>query len=179
MLDLKKPQGLDIVRELIPQVDIVVQAFTPGVMDRLGLGYESLCKLNPKIILCSVSGFGQTGPNANRLGYAHLSHGMTTWLAMQFLRRTPPEIPRGPGSGISDLMAGVSAFGAICAALFKRERTGQGEHVDIALFDTLFGASDAAAQTALLGDPVGVWYHPVHAALDGSVTATVGPDLRT
>jgi crotonobetainyl-CoA:carnitine CoA-transferase CaiB-like acyl-CoA transferase len=151
MLDLKKPQGLDIVRELIPQVDIVVQAFTPGVMDRLGLGYESLCKLNPKIILCSVSGFGQTGPNANRLGYAHLSHGMTTWLAMQFLRRTPPEIPRGPGSGISDLMAGVSAF----------------------------GASDAAAQTALLGDPVGVWYHPVHAALDGSVTATVGPDLRT
>nr|MCH9670236.1 CoA transferase [Gammaproteobacteria bacterium] len=81
-LDLKKPEAVEIVHAMVREVDIVIEAFTPGVMTKLGLGYEALRESNPKIIVCSVSGFGQTGPNATRPGYAHISHAMTGWLGM-------------------------------------------------------------------------------------------------
>ena len=72
----------------------------------------------------------------------------------------------------------MTAFGAVCAALFRRERTGEGEHIDIALFDALFGSNDAGLQSALLDDDFKIWYHPVHATKDGYVTANIGPDFR-
>jgi CoA:oxalate CoA-transferase len=180
-VDLKHPDGIALVCELIPHIDVVIEAFTPGVMQRLGLGYDALRAINDRIIVCSVSGCGQTGPNAKRPGYAHIAHAMTGWLGMQFLHREPPEPPRGPGIAIGDTTAGLTAFGAVCAALFKRERAGTGEHIDIALFDALFGSNDVALQHALLLDEpneLDVWYHPVHATLDGFVTANVGPDYR-
>lgn len=177
-VDLKQPEGIEIVLGLVPHVDVVIEAFTPVVMDRLGLGYDALRQHNPRLIMCSISGFGQTGPNAQRPGYAHISHAMTGWLGLQFLHRNPPEPPRGPGIAIGDTTAGLTAFGAICAALFKREQTGEGEHIDIALFDALFGSNGVALQTALMTDDFEVWYHPVHATCDGYVTANVGPDFR-
>ncbi|MEE8305308.1 MAG: CaiB/BaiF CoA-transferase family protein [Candidatus Tectomicrobia bacterium] len=177
-VDLKQPEGIEIVLGLVAQVDVVIEAFTPGVMDRLGLDYDALCQHNPRLIMCSISGFGQTGPNAQRPGYAHISHAMTGWLGLQFLHRDPPETPRGPGIAIGDTTAGLTAFGAICAALFKREQTGEGEHIDIALFDALFGSNDVALQTALMTDDFEVWYHPVHTTRDGYITANVGPDFR-
>ena len=178
-VDLKSPEGIDIARRLIAEVDVVVEAFTPGVMERLGLGYTAAKELNPSVIYCSVSGFGQTGPNANRPGYAHVAHATSGWLAVQFLHRDPPESPRGPGVAIGDTTTGLTAFGAVCAALFKRERTGEGEHIDIALFDSLFCSNDVAYQhTIQSGGDVDVWYHPVHQTLDGFVTANVGPDFR-
>ena len=76
-VDIKHPDGLAIVQDLAAKADVVIEAFTPGVMSRLGLGYENLRTLNPSIILCSISGFGQTGPNKDRPGYAHISHAMT------------------------------------------------------------------------------------------------------
>lgn len=177
-LDLKSPLGRKAVLDMLPRLDIVIEAFTPGVMERLGLGYADLCTVNPSIILCSVSGFGQTGPNAGRPGYAHIGHAMTGWLALQFLHRDPPEAPRGPGIAIGDTTAGLTAFGAVCAALYKRERTGEGDHIDIALFDSLFGSNDFGLQAALLSPKVDIWYHPVHKTRDGYVTANVGPDFR-
>ena len=147
-------------------------------MDRLGLGYEALRARNPGIILCSISGFGQTGPNAKRPGYAHVAHAMSGWLALQFLHRDPPERPRGPGIAIGDTTTGLTAFGAVCAALFKRERTGEGEHLDIALFDSLFGSNDSSIQAELLELDQPIWYHPVHETRDGYLTANVGPDYR-
>lgn len=178
-VDLKQAQGLALVKDLVRQADVVVEAFTPGVMQRLGLGYEDLKALNPRIILCSISGFGQTGPNAQRPGYAHVSHAMSGWLALQFLHRDPPEAPRGPGVAIADTTTGITAFGAVCAALFKRERTGRGDHIDISLFDALFCSNDSTYQATLQSDgDVDVWYHPVHATRDGYVTANVGPDYR-
>lgn len=177
-IDIRDPRGLAVVKALVPKVDVVIEAFTPGVAERLGFGYEALCELKEDIILCSISGFGQTGSHSRRPGYAHISHSMTGWLASQFLYRDPPEQPRGPGIAVSDVVAGVSAFGAICAALFKHGRTGKGEHVDIALFDTLFAVNDFASQASLLGEPYEVWYHPVHKTRDGYVTANVGPDFR-
>ncbi len=177
-LDLTRPEGLQIARDLICKADVVVEAFTPGVMKKLGLGYEDLKALNPRIILCSISGFGQTGPNAHRPGYAHIAHSMTGWLAIQFLHRDPPEVPRGPGVAIADVMAGITAFGAISAALFRRERTGEGEWLDVALFDSLFVANDDSVQGCLIDGQVKPAYHAVHKTLDGYVTANVGPDFR-
>ena len=177
-LDLKHAQGQRAVLDMLPRIDVVIEAFTPGVMDRLGLGFAALRAVNPGIILCSVSGFGQTGPNAGRPGYAHIGHAMTGWLALQFLHRDPQEAPRGPGIAIGDTTAGLTAFGAVCAALFRRERSGRGEHIDIALFDSLFGSNDLSLQAALMSDKVDVWYHPVHKTRDGYVTANVGPDFR-
>lgn len=177
-IDLTRAEGLQIARDLVAKSDVVIEAYTPGVMTKLGLGFEQLRVINPKIILCSVSGFGQSGPNAQRPGYAHIAHSMTGFLAIQSLHREQPEAPRGPGIALADVMAGVTAFGAICAALFKRERTGDGEHIDIALFDSLFAANDESLQRCLISGTAKPSYHPVHKTRDGYVTANIGPDFR-
>ena len=178
-VDLSRPEGKEIARALIAKSDVVIEAFTPGVMARLGLGWEDCKLLNPRLVMCSISGFGQDGPNAGRPGYAHIAHAMTGWLAMQSIHRDPPDQPRGPGIAIADVVTGITAYGAICAALFKRERTGQGDHIDVALFDSLFAANDSSLQHCLLTGAVEVFYHPVHKTRDGYVTANVGPDFRS
>ena len=175
-VDIKQPEGLEIVRDLCGKADVVIQAFTPGTIDRLGLGYETLKALNPGIIMCSISGFGQTGRNADRPGYAHLAHSMAGWLSMQFLHRDPPETPRGPGIAIADTTTGLTAFGAVGAALYRKAITGEGDHLDIALFDSLYGSNDSSLQAYLTSGEIDVWYHPVHEAKDGYVTALAGPD---
>ena len=177
-VDLTRPEGLEVALGLARDADVLIEAFTPGVMDRLGLGWAALSALNPRLVMCSISGFGQTGPNARRPGYAHIAHAGTGWLAMQFLHHDPPQPPRGPGVAIADVVTGITAFGAICAALVRRERTGLGEHVDVALFDSLFVANDDSLQRHLLTGEVDVFHHPVHATRDGWVTANIGPDLR-
>lgn len=175
-VDLARPEGLRIALDLAATADVVVEAFTPGVMARLGLGYEDLKSVRPDIVVCSISGFGQSGPNAARPGYAHIAHAMTGWLATQFLYRDPPEEPRGPGVAIGDLVGGLTAFGAICAALVKRSVTGQGDHIDTALFDSLFSMNDFSMQSYLLSGNPGVFYHPVYKTRDGYLTLSIGPD---
>lgn len=177
-LDLTRPEGRQIARDLAAMSDILIEAYTPGVMAKLGLGEPELRALNPGLIYCSVSGFGQTGPNAQRPGYAHIAHSMTGWLAIQALHRDPPVAPFGPGVAIADVVTGITAFGAICAALYKRERTGRGEHIDLALFDSLFAANDDTLQRCLIDGVVNPGYHPVHRTRDGYVTANIGPDFR-
>jgi formyl-CoA transferase len=177
-VNLSKPEGQQLVRELAKGVDVLVENYKVGDLARYGLGYEDLAKLNPGLVYCSVTGFGQTGPNANRPGYAHIAHSMTGWLAMQSMYRDPPQIPTGPGIAIADVITGITAFGAICAALFKRERTGRGERIDVSLFDSLFAANDESMQRCLIDGVERPGYHAVHATLDGYVTANVGPDFR-
>lgn len=177
-LDLTRPEGLQIARELVRVSDVLIEAFTPGVMSKLGLGEEALREINPRLIYCSISGFGQTGPNAQRPGYAHIAHSMTGWVAIQALHRAQPVAPFGPGVAIADVVTGITAFGAICAALYKRERTGRGERIDLALFDSLFAANDDTLQRCLIDGVVNPGYHPVHRTRDGYVTANIGPDFR-
>ena len=177
-IDLSRPEGVEIALDLVRRADVVIEAFTPGVMARLGLGWERLRDVNPRLVMCSISGFGQTGPNAKRPGYAHIAHSSTGWLAMQFLHHQPPQLPRGPGIAVADVITGITAFGAICAALVRRERTGEGDHVDVALFDSLFVANDDSIQRWLMSGNVDVFHHPVHATRDGYVTANIGPDFR-
>lgn len=177
-LDLTRPEGQRIARDLARVSDVLIEAYTPGVMSRLGLGEEDLRALNPRLIYCSVSGFGQTGPNALRPGYAHIAHSMTGWLAIQALHRAEPVAPFGPGVAIADVATGITAYGAICAALYKRERTGRGERIDLALFDSLFAANDDTLQRCLIDGVVNPGYHAVHRTVDGYVTANIGPDFR-
>ena len=134
-VDLKKPDGIKIATGLIAKVDVVVENFAPGVMARLGLDYESLAKLNSKIIMASCSGFGQTGPLSKNTSYDIIGQAMSSVMHMT---GDPDGPPQYVGNYIGDTNTGVHAALAICAALFYRDRTGKGQLIDIAQVDSLF-----------------------------------------
>ncbi len=136
-LDLKQAAACDIVKALVHTFDVVVENFSPGVMDRLGLGYAALSQENPNLIMCSISGFGQTGPGAHRPAYAPVIQAESGF-EMVYLQYHPHlERPLNMGPPIADTTASLQALSAINAALFYRERTGRGQHLDIAMLDTL------------------------------------------
>ncbi|HWU90746.1 MAG TPA: CaiB/BaiF CoA-transferase family protein, partial [Kofleriaceae bacterium] len=130
-LDLKAPAGRDAFLRLAERADVVVETFRPGVLDKLGVGYARLAERNPKVVVCSISGFGQTGPYAHRAGHDLDYIGLAGVLAMGGPAAGAPVMP---GVQIADL-AGGSLWGAtaILAALFGRERTGRGAHLDISM----------------------------------------------
>jgi crotonobetainyl-CoA:carnitine CoA-transferase CaiB-like acyl-CoA transferase len=140
-VDLQHPQGLAIVHDLARRADVVLENFVPGVAERLGLGYAKLSADNPAVVYASVSGYGQDGPYARRPGYNTIAMGMSGLMA---LTGQPGDPPTRPGGSISDVAASYIAFGAICAALVQRFRTGRGQHVDVSLL---------ASSIALLPDP--------------------------
>jgi crotonobetainyl-CoA:carnitine CoA-transferase CaiB-like acyl-CoA transferase len=133
-LDLKKPEGLKIAQELAARVDVVVENFTPGVMKKLGLDYASLKEINPKLIMASVSGFGQFGPWADHTSYDIIGQAMSGVMHMTGESNGPPQYV---GNYIGDPNAGVHAALAVCASLFYRDRTGKGQYIDIAQVDSL------------------------------------------
>ncbi|MEC7762148.1 MAG: CoA transferase [Pseudomonadota bacterium] len=136
-LDLKSDEGLAQARALIETADVVVENFRPGVMDRLGLGYETLSALNPRLVYCSISGFGQEGAAATRPAYAPMIHAASGFDLT--LMAFDPEATRPAPTGMffADVLAGVYAWGAIQTALFERERSGLGQLVDVALMDCI------------------------------------------
>ena len=140
-VDLQRPEGLKIVVELARRADVIIENFVPGVAERLGLGYTALSAANPAVVYASVSGYGQDGPYARRPGYNTIAMGMSGLMA---LTGQPGDPPTRPGGSISDVAASYIAFGAVCAALVQRFRTGRGEHVDVSLL---------ASSVALLPDP--------------------------
>jgi crotonobetainyl-CoA:carnitine CoA-transferase CaiB-like acyl-CoA transferase len=140
-VDLQHPEGVKIVRALARRADVVLENFVPGVAERLGLGYAALSKDNPAVVYASVSGYGQDGPYARRPGYNTIAMGMSGLMA---LTGQPGDPPTRPGGSISDVAASYIAFGAVCAALVQRFRTGRGQHVDVSLL---------ASSLALLPDP--------------------------
>ncbi|HWQ17352.1 MAG TPA: CoA transferase [Sulfolobales archaeon] len=132
-IDLKKPGALEIIDRMVKIVDIVIENFRPGTADRLGIGYERLSKINPGIIYCSISGFGQEGPYRDKPGYDLIA------LAMSGLMDITGEPGRPPvkfGVPIADITTGIMAAVAILAALYHRERTGEGQYIDLSLLDT-------------------------------------------
>lgn len=132
-LNLKK--GKDIVYEMVKSCDIVVENFKPGVMKKLGFSYEDLKKINPRIIYCSISGFGQDSPMRDLPAYDIVAQGMS---GMMSITGYPDEPPARVGSSLGDVSAGVYAFAGILLALYNRERTGVGQYVDVALLDSVF-----------------------------------------
>jgi crotonobetainyl-CoA:carnitine CoA-transferase CaiB-like acyl-CoA transferase len=146
-LDLKQPAAAAIIRELILKVDVLVENYAPGVIGRLGFGYDAVSVLNPRVIMCSISTFGQRGPLANRPGYDFIGCAYSGVLSMIGERDGAPSLP---GVGLGDITTGVHAVSAIVAALLHRERTGEGQYVETSLLDCYFSYNDMPVHTASL-----------------------------
>ncbi|MBI3183440.1 MAG: CoA transferase [Myxococcales bacterium] len=133
-LNLKAPEGLAIVKQLARRSDVVVENFRPGVAQKLGVSYEALGAENPRLVYCSISGFGHQGlPEHSRLpGYDVVVQGLS---GLQHLTGDPSAPPTKVGVSIADILTGMTAFQAIALALYQRERTGQGQFLDVAMLD--------------------------------------------
>ena len=160
-VNIADPEGQAIVRALIADADILVENFKPGDLVRYGLDYPALRAVNPRLVYCSITGFGQTGPNAQRAGYDFLVQGEAGLMSLTGEAEGPP---MKAGVGIADLMCGMYATVGILAAIQARHATGQGQHIDIALMD---------AQVAMLVNQ-GVAY-----LTDGQVPPRRGNDHPT
>ena len=136
-IDISKPAGADLVRELAKSADVFMENYKFGDIARYKLAYEDLKAINPKIIYCSVTGFGQTGPYKERPGFDFMVQGMGGLMSVTGERDDQPGGgPQRVGVPIVDMMTGMYASIAICAAIANRERTGQGQSIDMALLDT-------------------------------------------
>src|SRR4051812_40729748 len=137
VLDLKSPDAVEIIRGLVAGADILVENFRPGVMRRLKLDYQSLGQLNPKLIYCSISGYGQTGPSAELPAYAPVIHAASGYDMAHLAHQPGRERPDYCGIYHADILTGVYAYGAIASALVQRHHTGQGQHIDVSMLESM------------------------------------------
>jgi len=137
VLDLKSPAGIEVVRRLIAGTDVLVENFRPGVMRRLKLDYGSLQQLNPKLIYCSISGYGQTGPSAELPAYAPVIHAASGYEMAHLAYQPGRSRPDYCGIYHADVLTGVYAFGAISAALYQRHGTQRGQHIDVSMLESM------------------------------------------
>ena len=135
-LDLKKPKALEIIKRLLPTADVVVENFRPGVMEKLGLGYETLKQINPRLIYCAVSGFGQVGPQAKTAAFDGMIQAMS---GLMSITGFPSNGPTRVGFAGADVMSGATAALGVSAALYQRTHTGKGQLVDVAMIDAVMG----------------------------------------
>ena len=154
-VDLTRPEGVALIEDLIPQVDIVVENYSPGVMERRGLGYSRLRELNPQVIMASISGFGQTGPLSEKTAFDFIAQ---AYSGLMHMTGEPDGPPMLIGAGIADTSTGVHAFAALGYALYRRDRTGEGSHLDIAMVDVMYHMQESAVSGPSLSpdDAVGM-----------------------
>ncbi|MDB5583701.1 MAG: carnitine dehydratase [Bradyrhizobium sp.] len=137
VVDLKSPEGIEVVRRLTASTDILVENFRPGVMRRLKLDYDSLKALNPGLIYCSISGYGQTGPSAELPAYAPVIHAASGYEMAHLAYQPGRSRPDYCGIYHADVLTGVYAFGAIAAALHQRHGNGKGQHIDVSMLESM------------------------------------------
>jgi crotonobetainyl-CoA:carnitine CoA-transferase CaiB-like acyl-CoA transferase len=137
VLDLKSAQGVEAVRRLVATADVLVENFRPGVMRRLKLDHASLRELNPKLIYCSISGYGQTGPSAELPAYAPVIHAASGYEMAHLAYQPGRSRPDYCGIYHADVLTGVYAFGAISAALYQRNSSGMGQHIDVSMLESM------------------------------------------
>jgi len=181
-LDLKTETGRGVALKLVRQSDVLLENFRPGVMESLGLGYEQLKAINPKLVYCSITGYGATGPLANRPGYDVITQGMG---GLMSVTGEPEGVPTRVGVAIIDVATGLYSAIAILGALQSRNRSGHGQRVDLSLLETCLavmpnltaGYLMAGAKPDRLGNghPNAVPYR-VFPTRDGNVTLAVGTD---
>jgi CoA:oxalate CoA-transferase len=147
-LNLKAPEGKEIFKRLVTGADLVVENFRPDVMGRLGLSYEVLKNLNPRLIYCAISGFGQTGPDALKPAYDQIIQGLSGEMAINGDEQLHP---LRAGFPVCDTVGGLNAAFAILAALYHRERTGEGQLIDVALLDSIMPLMGWVAANLLIG----------------------------
>ena len=138
-LDLRKPEGQDLARRLIAGADVVIENFRPGSMEKWGLSYESLAAENPRLVMARVSGFGQTGPMAKRAGYGLIGEAMG---GLRHITGEPDRPPARAGISIGDSLAAMHAAMGVMMALHARERTGRGQVVDAALYESVLAVME-------------------------------------
>jgi crotonobetainyl-CoA:carnitine CoA-transferase CaiB-like acyl-CoA transferase len=180
--DLKDAGDLRLVRELALGADVLVENFAPGTLGRLGLGYEELSAGNPRLVFCSITGYGSDGPDAGRPGYDFAVQARAGWMAVT---GDPAGEPHKVGFALVDVLTGQNAAIAILAALHERERSGRGQRVEIALMDSAVAGLINVAQAALVTGREPVRYGNAHptivpyqafAAADRPLVIAVGND---
>jgi crotonobetainyl-CoA:carnitine CoA-transferase CaiB-like acyl-CoA transferase len=181
-VDISRPEGAQLVRELAAKCDVLLENYKFGDLTRYGLGYEQLKEINPRLIYCSITGFGQTGPDREKPGYDFMIQGMGGIMSVTGERG---EGPQRVGIPIADIMTGMYSSIAVCAAIAHRAETGQGQHLDLALLDCQVAALAYQAMNYLstgvapgrTGNvhPNIVPYQPFNTA-DGSVIIACGND---
>lgn len=179
--DLRAEPDRAVVRRLALRADVLVENFAPGALDRWGFGYEQLVSENPRLIYCSITGYGSEGPDAGRPGYDFALQARAGWMAVTGEAEGPP---MKAGVAVVDVLSGQNAAIGILAALSERERTGLGQRVEIALVDSALAGLVNVAQAALLGaetrrygnaHPTIVPYEAFHAR-DAPLVVAVGND---
>jgi formyl-CoA transferase len=149
VIDLKRPEGAGVVRELAKVSDVLVENFTPGIMEKLGLDYETLRKENPRLVYCSITAYGPDGPYKDRPGYDMV---LSAVGGLMWITGEEGKDPVKVGVAITDVVTGVHASGAIMASLLWRERSGKGQYVDLSLLDTQVASLANIASSYLVGN---------------------------
>jgi crotonobetainyl-CoA:carnitine CoA-transferase CaiB-like acyl-CoA transferase len=182
--DFREPEGQAFVRALARRSDVLIENFKVGGLAKYGLDYATLRELNPRLVYCSVTGFGQTGPNAGRAGYDLMIQGMS---GIMDLTGDPDGTPQKMGVAFADIFTGTYGVIAIQAALAQRERTGLGQHVDMALFDSMVSVLANQALNYLVSGDVphrlgnahpNIVPYQVFAVRDGHVIVAVGSESQ-
>ena len=182
--DFRTPEGQETVRQLVADADVLIENFKVGGLAKYGLDYESLRKVNPRLVYCSVTGFGQTGPYAHRAGYDFIIQGMA---GLMSVTGEPDGQPQKVGVAVTDVFTGVYSATAILAALLQRGRTGQGQHIDMSLLDVATSIMANQSMNYLVsGKPPGMMgnAHPnlapyaVFDCADGWIILATGNDAQ-
>lgn len=140
-IDLRQAEGQELVRKLIAEADIVIENFRPGTMENWGLDYETLSKLNPKLIMLRISGYGQTGPLRDLAGFGVIAEAMG---GFRYITGMPGEAPVRPGISIGDSLSALHGVIGVMMALYNRTITGKGQMVDVALYESVFNMMEGA-----------------------------------
>jgi len=177
VLDLKSPDAVEIIHRLVKDADILVENFRPGVMRRLKLDYPSLQPLNPKLVYCSISGYGQTGPSAELPAYAPVIHAASGYDRAHLAYQPGRSRPDYCGIYHADVLTGVYAFGAISAALYQRHLSGKGQHIDVSMLESMLSLTPNEVQNAQfeVAPPSRPMFGPVETA-DGYVMVAIASE---
>ena len=135
-MDLKQPKAIEVIKRMVPKVDVVMENFRPGVMDKLGIGYETLKQINPRLIYCAVSGFGQVGPDKATAAFDGMIQAMS---GLMSITGFPSNGPTRVGFAGADVMSGFNGAFGVASALYQRTHTGKGQLVDVAMIDAVTG----------------------------------------
>jgi len=147
-LELKTPKGAELFKELVGRADVVTENWSVGTMERLGLGYEELKQVNPRLVYASITAFGQSGPYAAQRGYDMLAQAISGYMSITGFPEHPPT---RSGQSISDYYAGMLCAFSIMSALHYRDRSGKGQRIDLALLDSLLIALDNLGERYTVG----------------------------
>jgi crotonobetainyl-CoA:carnitine CoA-transferase CaiB-like acyl-CoA transferase len=177
VLDLKSPEAIRVIQQQVKDADVLVENFRPGVMRRLKLDFASLQPLNPRLVYCSISGYGQSGPSADLPAYAPVIHAASGYDRAHLAYQPGRNRPDYCGIYHADILTGVYAFGAISAALYQRHSTGKGQHIDVSMLESMLTLTPNEVQNSQFDvpPPSRPMFGPVETA-DGYVMVAIASE---